>query len=58
VRESGGEGRVGEWGGREGMKEGGKMTQTLYAHMNKIKIKKKRIPKYHRLLALACNFPE
>jgi hypothetical protein len=29
-------------GEREGVGEGGEMTQTLYAHMNKIKIKKKR----------------
>jgi hypothetical protein len=27
---------------REGVGEGGEMTQTLYAHMNKIKIKKKK----------------
>jgi hypothetical protein len=31
------------WGGvREGEENGGEMTQTLYTHMNKIKIKKKK----------------
>jgi hypothetical protein len=35
VRGERGGGGVKEWVG-----EGGKMTQTLYAHMNKIKIKK------------------
>jgi hypothetical protein len=29
-----------EGGVREGQGKGGEMTQTLYAHMNKIKIKK------------------
>jgi hypothetical protein len=29
------------WGEREGMGEGGKMTQTLYAHMNIIKKEEK-----------------
>jgi hypothetical protein len=28
---------------KEGVGEGGEMTQTLYAHMNKIKIKKKEM---------------
>jgi hypothetical protein len=30
---------------REGVGQGGEMTQTLYAHMNKIKINKKQINK-------------
>jgi hypothetical protein len=34
---------VGLGGGGVGGARGGEMTQTLYAHMNKIKIKKKRL---------------
>jgi hypothetical protein len=30
-----------EWAVRLGSGEGGEMTQTMYAHMNKIKVKKK-----------------
>jgi murein DD-endopeptidase MepM/ murein hydrolase activator NlpD len=34
--------REGVGGKRRGGEKGGEMTQTLYAHMNKIKIKKKQ----------------
>jgi hypothetical protein len=36
----------GAGGKRGGRRKEGEMTQTLYAHMNKIKIKKKTICKY------------
>jgi hypothetical protein len=38
-----GEGRGRKWGGKGGGRgKGGEMTQTLYAHMNKIKAKKEK----------------
>jgi hypothetical protein len=36
-------GEKGGGGIREEVGKGGEMTQTLYAHMNKIKIKKKKV---------------
>jgi hypothetical protein len=35
------------WLVKEGVGEGGEMTQTVYAHMNKIKIKKQKKTECH-----------
>jgi hypothetical protein len=40
----GGEREGAEWGVREGWRQGGEMTQALYAHMNNKTIKKNLFP--------------